>query len=201
MQKETPVFLIHGLGCTPLTLYPLEKYLRWQGYTRLHRLSYPASTLRVEDAVAYVDKSMQAHADKAKEDIILIGQSLGGRIANQLHKYGWRVRFAFYIGSPLHGARLLNQLEAVMPTRIRNWLYKLPYDDLKQAKKDIAPPHPYHTVSAGWLSTSFDGCVYKDETMLDPAHHTHFAWSDHRTIFVDPRLWKHVHDVLVKNET
>ncbi len=196
---ETVIFLLHGLGCKPITLYPLEKYLNFKGYNRTHRLAYPVDRMSLAESIHYVDTEMQKHADKKKEQVILIGQSMGGRVANNLHKKGWRVKCALYIGSPLHGANLLNQLEAILPTRIRNWLYKKPYDDLKKVSKENAPPHPYHTFSMGWLHTHFDGCVYKNEAMLDAQHHTHLGWSDHRTIFLNPRLWFCVHNFLEKH--
>jgi hypothetical protein len=51
---------------------------------------------------------------------------------------------------------------------------------------DIKPKHPCHTITVSWFNTKFDGCVFMDEDETN----THISWSDHRTIFVDPRLWK-----------
>lgn len=36
------------------------------------------------------------------EEIILIGQSMGGVVANNLHTKGWKIKKAIYVGSPLH---------------------------------------------------------------------------------------------------
>lgn len=127
-----------------------------------------------------------------KEEVVLIGQSMSGVYSNNLHKKGWRIRNAIYIGSPLHGANLLNQLDAILPRKIKDMFYKLPYDYLRNSPKETIPPHPYKTISMGWACSRFDGCVYKKETMLEEKNHTHLAWADHRTIFANPRLWIHV---------
>ncbi|MDB4413558.1 hypothetical protein N9189_03435 [Pirellulaceae bacterium] len=96
----------------------------------------------------------------------------------------------------LHGANFLNQLEEKLPQFIVNSFYKLPYDFLKQKEIEKEPPHTYHTLSMGWFDTNFDGCVYKNETILSEKNHTHLAWADHRTKFANPRLWIEVDRVL-----
>lgn len=193
-----PIFLLHGLGASPITLWPLEKYLNLVGgFTNTHRLLYPVDHVEFEFALNFVDQRMQKYANKEQE-IILIGQSMGGLIANNLHKKGWKIKMAVYIGSPLHGANLLNQLDALLPTSIRNKLYKKAYGFLMVKEKEDEPPHDYHTISMAWPFTEFDGCVYKSETILDKINHTHLPWADHRTIFANPRLWKTVNN-LIKN--
>lgn len=196
MDPLIPIFLLHGLGATPITLWPLEAYLNIAGgFKNTHRLYYPVDHMEFQESVDYVDKEMLKHASKDQE-VILIGQSMGGVVSNSLHKKGWKVKFAVYIGSPLHGANLLNQLEAVLPTKVRNKLYKKPYDYLKDKEKEKEPPHPYHTISMAWFCSNFDGCVYKKEAMLEEEHHTHLAWADHRTIFANPRLWSKVNQLI-----
>lgn len=194
-----PVILLRGLGVTPLTLWPLEQYLRACGWTRTYRVAYPVNQHRLDVLVEVVDRLLQHLVPTSKsksEPIVVIGQSMGGLIAVRLHTKGWTVHQAITIGSPLHGARLLRQLGSVMPRRIRNALYKVPYQDLMTKSKEPRPPHPVHTVSMGWACSRFDGCVYRDETCLDPDYHTHLAWADHRVVFVDPRLWRLVARVL-----
>lgn len=44
--------------------------------------------------------------------------------------------------------------------------------------------------------TNFDGCVYRDEAGFDAEHHSHLPWADHRTVFGNPRLRMHVHNVV-----
>jgi pimeloyl-ACP methyl ester carboxylesterase len=187
------VFLLHGMGATPWTLWPLEQCLRkWGGYQRTHRLSYPVDQLTFGESVDFVDELMAKHADKETEEVILVGQSMGGLVANRLHTKGWQVKVAIYIGAPLHGARLLTQLESMLPTMVRNAMYKRPYGFLMEKAREMVPPHPYHSISMAWPGTSFDGCVYRDEATLHPQHHTHLPWADHRTVFANPRLWWHV---------
>lgn len=183
-----PVFLLHGLGSHAWTLWPLMATLKSYGYAHCHCIEYPVDKLDFEGMLDYVDAEMQKYASK-NESVILIGQSMGGLVSNNMHTRGWNVRFAIYIGSPLHGARLLTQLEGVLPTWVRNALFKKPYGILMSKDRESHPPHPYHTFSMGWFWTCFDGCVYRDEATLDERHHTHLAWADHRTVFANPRLW------------
>ena len=121
-----------------------------------------------------------------------------GVVANNIHKKGWKVLYAVYIGSPLHGARLLNQLEKIVPTNIRDALYKKPYGILQKCTRASEPDHDYNTISMGWFNTEFDGCVYKDEVVLNEDKHVHLCWADHRTIFANPRLWTLVGNLLTK---
>lgn len=193
----TPIFLLHGLGGHAITLSPLKKYLEYYGHKEIYNLSYPIDRMTLEESVDYVDDLMSKYVDKEKE-IILIGQSMGGLISNNIHKKGWNVKYAIYIGSPLHGARLLNQLESILPTFIRDFMYKTPYESLQDKPKDNEPPHDYHCITMGWFGSDFDGCVYKDEGILDGEHHSHLKWADHRTIFMNPRLWVCVGNLLEK---
>lgn len=195
MDLLTPIFLLHGLGAHTYTLAPLEWYLNHQGFSNTHKISYPVDTMDFDGSLDYVDRELLKIVDKDQE-IVLIGQSMGGVISNNLHRKGWKIKNAVYIGSPLHGANLLNQLEAILPRCIRNALYKLPYDYLKTKARDSEPPHPYQTVTMGWAYSKFDGCVYQNEAILDPDRNTHLAWADHRTIFANPRLWILVNDLM-----
>ena len=195
---NTPVFLLHGLGCRTITLWPLEQYLRRvHGLTNTYRIAYPIQTLSFEDSLDFVDRRLGRYANKQNE-IILIGQSMGGVVANSLHKKGWKIKLGIYIGSPLHGAHLISQLESILPTTIQNLLYIKPFDYLKSKDKEKEPPHNYHTISMAWPFTDFDGCVYRGETMMDERKHTHIPWSDHCTIFANPRLWTTVGSLLVE---
>ena len=193
-----PIILLHGLGAHTFTLLPLELWLNYQGYTNTFNLKYPVNDMVFEDILEYIDKEFTKLFDK-NEEIIIIGQSYGGVVANNIHKKGWKVKKSICIGSPLHGANLLNELEKILPTWFTNYMYKIPYDFLKNKNKELEPPHPYHTISLGWFYTDFDGCVYKDETILNHYNHTHLSWTDHRTVFFNPRLWITVTN-LIKND-
>jgi hypothetical protein len=198
-DKKKPIFLLHGLGSHTITFLPMELYLNSIGYENTYKLSYPVDDYdTVDGSVDYVDKEMEKYACKDKDEVILIGQSMGGVVANNIHKKGWKVLYAVYIGSPLHGARLLNQLEKIVPTNIRDALYKKPYGILQKCTRASEPDHDYNTISMGWFNTEFDGCVYKDEVVLNEDKHVHLCWADHRTIFANPRLWTLVGNLLTK---
>jgi len=185
---DITIILLHGLGAHPVTLWPLELYLRWCGYTAVHRVSYPVDQLSTQDAVDHVSRRI-AELTSARQ-IVVVGQSFGGIVGNRLHERGWDVRLGVWIGSPLHGARLLTQLSSALPARVWDFVWKPPYDYLMTKSREPVPPHDVHTISMGWpLWNSFDGCVYADEATLDPRRHTHLGWADHRTVFANPRLW------------
>lgn len=207
--KELHTFLIHGLGGSPWFMVPLQQALKLAGYTNLHCLRYQSDKLTLAEMVKEVDREMAKvvypgydgtsavqPAMRAKVPVVLIGQSIGGVISNRMHALGWNVRAAVYVASPLHGASLLNQLEPRVPEFVKQWKMKPAYNDLKKCERSPEPPHPYRTFSAGWFWSRFDGCVYQSETVLKEEHHTHLAMSDHRTVFVDPRLFLGVRNAL-----
>ena len=192
-MNNTPVFLLHGLGSHPWTLWPLQWYLmNVKHYVRVYCLSYPVDQLDWEDTLDYVDREMSRWANKTSESVILIGQSMGGVVSNHMHEKGWNVKQAIYIGSPLKGARILHRLNRWLPRAVRDLMFKKPYGILMTKDQETKPPHPFHTISLGWFWSDFDGCVFRDEATLDDTHHTHLACADHRTIFANPRLWKYV---------
>lgn len=188
---QLPIILLHGLGGSPIQLFLLEAYLNLCGHHNTHRIRYPVGGVSLEESVTYVDSAIAqlTQTPRDQEEIIVIGHSMGGLVGNRLHQRGWSIRLAIYIGSPLHGATLLNQLEAVLPTWLRDCMYRRVYGLLQNKPREQAPPHPYHTISMAWPFTDFDGCVYKWETMLEEEHHTHLRCADHRTIMANPRLW------------
>lgn len=204
----TSIILLHGLGAHPITLEPLRLYLNYKGYDDIYNIKYNVDKYdTVEQSVKEVDDILLDYGlvkssfadDKQASELVLIGQSMGGVVANNLHAIGWNIKFAIYIGSPLHGAKLLGQLENILPTTIVNKLHKPPYDLLKDKPPEKEPPHPYKTITMSWLFFSrsgFDGCVYKEESILNEEHNTHLSGADHRTIFANPRLWMLVHKLI-----
>ena len=153
--------------------------------------------MSIKDSVEYVDKEIEKITPKNIE-IILVGQSMGGVISNNMHTKGWKIKKAVYIGSPLHGAQLLNYLNDILPDFVVKILKKPAHDILMDKEREEEPPHDYHTISMGWFNTEFDGCVYKDEVVLNEDKHVHLCWADHRTIFANPRLWTLVGNLLTK---
>jgi hypothetical protein len=191
------LFLLHGLGSHPITLFPLKIYLMYiKGFTNVHNIEYSVDNVDINDSINDANEKMARLCNKEINEIIIIGQSMGGVIASKLHTKGWKIKKIITIGSPLHGARILNQLNSALPSWISNFLRRNSYTYLMTKEKEKEPPHDYHTISMSWPFTDFDGCVYKDEAMFtkDEAmftkeKHTHLKWADHRTIFTNPRLW------------
>ncbi len=104
---DVTIFLLHGLGAHPITLLPLELALNYVGFKNTHKLSYPVDTLPFEECLDDVYNKIISLIDK-DDPIVLIGQSMGGVVSNNLHTRGLNIKHAIYIGSPLHGANLLN---------------------------------------------------------------------------------------------
>ena len=208
---NTTIILLHGLGgllgpqYAKLTLYPLKSYIEHHKYTNVHIITYPSDDLTIVQSIEYVSNEISKLADKEKE-IIIIGQSMGGVIAFNMHSAGWKIRLSISIGSPLHGARLITQIEDSLRGNLREQDFSyllqkikgLGHIELQKKKRQLQPPHRYKTITMGWFNSNFDGCVYKDEAIIDPIHNAHLSWSDHRTIFINPRLWYVVHNIIHK---
>lgn len=192
-MQNANLVLLHGLGAWPITLEPLRLFLTWSypDLKSIHNISYNADKQTLEESVVEVSEKLKKLLGSKKEAVVVIGQSMGGLVCNRLHGEGWsNIQKTITIGAPLHGARFLSQLEAVLPTRVRDWFYKRPYDSLKDKKPEKEPPHDYHNITMSWFWTNFDGCVYRDEACFENEEKTtHFNWADHRFIFANPRLW------------
>lgn len=205
-----PVILLHGLGgfagpdLTALSLKPMKHYLEFNNYNNVHIVKYPSDESSIDESLDYVDREITKLASKENEEIILIGQSMGGVIAFNLHTKGWNIKLSLSIGSPLHGAKLITQVEdklkELLSDDIFNYIHskiKCPgHIALQNKGRQEEPPHDYRTISLGWCGYEFDGCVYKDEAIIDPEKNLHLAWADHRIIFLNPRLWYHVHNLI-----
>lgn len=125
ITENTPIILLHGLGGTRYTLYPLQIYLTYIGkYKNIHNINYQVDNIHFEEALNKLDKQLESILNKTIDNPIFIGQSIGGLFANNLHKKGWRILKTITIGSPLHGARLLNKLENILPSFITKKLKK-----------------------------------------------------------------------------
>ena len=198
---DTHIFMIHGIASSPLTFYPIQVYLRNCGYKNLHGISYPVDELSFEDSLKHVNKEMEKILSNKEEEIIVIGQSFGGNISNNIHRHGWKIQNAIYICSPLNGARIISAIEGIIPSTIANILTRKAFDYLKEKGKEELPPHNFHTISFGWFNGQFDGCVYEDEAKLREENHTHINWADHRTGFLDIRLFRVIYDILENNNT
>lgn len=201
MEPKIKIFLIHGLHANKrraFSMILLQKYLNYHNF-QSKIIIYPSEELSVRESVDYVSNEIHRYAHIESDEIILIGQSLGGVIAHELSLLGeWKVRFSIYIGSPLNGAHLVSRLEEGLPEIISDYLRSPPLEFLrdrsKRESKVIPPTHDYRTISMGWAWSNFDRCVYRNEATIEEKKHVHLSWADHGTIFFNPRLW-----ILVKN--
>ena len=196
ISKSTNIFMIHGLISSPLTFIPLERYIRMNGYINTHRISYKPDSSHFEESLQHVNDEILKHLDNKDDEIVVIGQSFGGNISNNLHKMGRNVIKSICICSPLNGARLIGRVERKMPRIVNKLLFGKPHEYLKNKHNEEIPPHDFHTISFGLFKTDFDGRVFKDETILDKDKHTHIHWCEHMGGFVDPRLFSEVGKIL-----
>lgn len=200
------IFLIHGLGCTPVTMLPLELHLRSMGFKNIYRPSYPISSKPTDEAMKILDENMTAcldgSTDPRSQPTILIGQSMGGVMSIRMHKFGWNVVYSMAIVAPLKGAYILKFFQSYLPEELTEKILEVrpAYTELLKMLDypDQPPPHPYHTISVSWPFLNFDGCVFQDEACLDVENHIHIPWSDHRTVFLSPRLFAIMKDLLQK---
>lgn len=196
ISKDTNIFMIHGLISSPLTFIPLEKYLRMNGYINTYRISYTPDSSHFEESLQHVNDKILKHLDNDDDEIVVIGQSFGGNISNNLHRMGRNVIKSICICSPLNGARLIGRIERKVPIIIKKLLFGKPHEYLRDKHNEDIPPHDFHTISFGLFKTDFDGRVFKDETILDKDKHTHIPWCEHMGGFVDPRLFYEVKKIL-----
>jgi pimeloyl-ACP methyl ester carboxylesterase len=198
IHTGTPIALLHGLGASSLGMLPLAWYLQNRGFQRVVALDYDPNGQSAGASAIQVSRLLHVHGFKLHEPLIIIGHSMGGVVGNQLHKHGWKLAHAIYIGSPLHGARALHTVRALLPTWLTAAIWRSSYTELAAKGRERAPPHRFFTISLGWGASRFDGCVWSDEAVLDPCRHAHLAWTDHRTALCSPTLWHMVLQELVK---
>lgn len=191
------VILLHGLGGRSGTMIPLEKYLNCYGF-QTTKLTYPWKTDDLETCIDHVaDQIIEKFED---EEIIIIGQSMGGVIGSKLHTKNINIVDLVTIGSPVKGASILPKLRETLHQSIQDVFYKPLYEDLIDMLEDEdiqPPPHNYHCFTMSWPFSTFDGCVFADEARFDAENSTHLAWADHRSIFANPRLWSKVCNYLL----
>ena len=189
LDLRAPVVLLHGLGERPWQLLLLHWFLLAKGFQTVIRPKYRVNDVCADEALDLLDQQLQTLVDKTKP-IYVVGQSMGGVMAHRLHEKGWHIVKSISIGSPLHGAKILNILEARLPAWLANNLHRKAYDTLKMPKRLTPPPHPYHTFSMSLpFLKNFDGCVFRRETVFDESNHTHLSFHTHQFVVTNPRLW------------
>ena len=209
-MTSIPIVMLHGLGSHPITFLPLTVYLKIKGYTNTYAISYDPDNQSIMEAAQEVNQKLMEKLDKGQE-IILVGQSMGGVVANNLHQLGWDIKKAIYIGSPLHGARTIKSVRSWIPGTVLRVFESPAWNILEDKKREQEPPHDYHTITMGLNGGSdiffkgssgpeswknWDGKVWKDEAMFSEDKNTHLDGEEHSLIFIKPRLWRLVYSLL-----
>lgn len=167
------IIYIHGLNANGTTMLPFKYYIG-QG----HVLTYQTNGKTIDEMVSEVDGKILDIVKTKQTQLILIGWSMGGLIANRLHVKGWNVLMGIYIASPLNGASIFKYIPTMCDI----------HDYLADKTQEVEPPHDYHTISLGWLVSNFDGCVFKTDTLIHPDNHEHISFTDHRFSVLDLRV-------------
>jgi pimeloyl-ACP methyl ester carboxylesterase len=143
-NRETLVVLIHGLGRTAASMWPLALRLGRAGFEAT-RIGYPSTRLRVDEAVAHVRATLARLA--AGRALDLVGHSLGGLIAVRLLRDpgGLSIRRAVQLGSPNLGSAMADRLGVRWPVRL---LCGPAVDELR-AHRRRAPVDPRIAAIAG----------------------------------------------------
>jgi len=196
MTSKLHIILLHGSGGYSWSLTPIKIFLKGIGYKNIHVINYDY-TGTIDGCIESVHNQLLKKANIEKDSIIVIGQSLGGVVGMNLHKKKWNIKKLIAIASPLKGASIINTLDKYVPSIYYKLFHRKVFDELKISKdKVIKPPHEIFTISTSWPFTNFDGCVFKHEAIIDNDNHIHIPCSDHRLIFMSPRLMYHLNRLL-----
>lgn len=161
------------------------------GHHKVYVVTYRSNYVSFETSLDDVDQYMRRYITKETE-IILIGHSYGGVIANSIHKKGWNIKHAVYVAAPLNGSSIIKKLEWCIPILKTSAFQYLKYKD-----KDEPPPHPFTTISMGWFWSKFDGKLFKKETIINPLNHIHISFSDHVSI-TSEIVMKNIRNVIIQ---
>ncbi len=112
MQTEG-VVLIHGLGRTRLSMWPMARRLRAAGW-QVAIASYPSRRLTIEAAAERVADQVASHAvEHGWRCVNLVGHSLGGLIARHLflHRPDLNIDRVVQMGTPNGGTAAARRLQ------------------------------------------------------------------------------------------
>lgn len=198
---EQTIILLHGMNCNWITMLGICIYLKKHNFI-VHNIDYDASGT-LDECVDSASNSIYKIIKNKRRELTVIGQSLGGLVATRLYTKGWNVVKIITIASPLNGARLLTKVKENIPIlyntfnrKIYNDLEQLSNSDNKSIEYYNIPKCDIYTISTSLPFTNFDGYLYVDETKLDDSKHFHIPYCDHRLINFNPKLYKHIYNIL-----
>lgn len=111
------VILIHGLGRTRVSMLPLARRLRAEGFT-VGMVGYPSLRLSIDAAVTRIARDVERLA-KGWPTIHLVGHSLGGLLARRMAEArpDLPIGRVVQLGSPNAGTGLARTLAGYRPAR------------------------------------------------------------------------------------
>lgn len=172
---------------TPL----LQAYLIYNGYRDTFLVRY-RTDLSFNNAVKDISKQLETIINKYHDTIYVIGIFFGGLIANNLHRSGWNIRKAIYIGCPMQGNTTYQTIQD--SNMLVRYTDSDPHEWLVSRNPEEIPPHEYHTISMGLLNTEFDGLLRKIDTVIDNENHSHVYWSSRWTPFLTYSLFNIIYN-------
>lgn len=194
LEIYTPIFVFHGISGRLSQIRALVENLKLDGMLNVTILSYPIYE-SFHNCVTHLSNEIEKYVNK-KEEIIVIGQSYGGVVANSLYKRGWNIKKAIYVCSPMHGNWILRTLDYWLPNWIIKKIDRKSYMYLRIKDREEEPTHDYNTISTGRFGWHFDFQVFKEEAMLNEDKHVHINGSDHFWLFYDRRLSSTIKELL-----
>jgi len=188
------IILLHPIYGFSSLLLPIKILLKIKGYKNVHIIKYDSNKC-IDKCIDTVHNSMMKKVDLKKDTVIIIGQSFGGVIALELHKKKWNIKKTVSIASPLNGCSILNKIKNTFP-KVYETLYVKSFDDIKSKKSFNPPPHDYTTITASIPLLDFDGCLYKDECIIEENRNIHVPYSNHIFILFSPSVLYHLNKIL-----
>lgn len=198
IAKDTTIVILHGLGNRAWTLIGLEWLLNWNGYTDVFRPQYDAN-VHPDTACMMLSKQLIDHfKGDHNRPFVVIGNSMGGVVGANLHRFRWNIELLITVNSPLNGSTLLRELDATLPGKLMELCggNTPTCEYLKHLTMNGIPPHPYKTIGMTFPFTSFDGLVFSKDAMIEPEHHRWIGWGSHHTVPLDARIYLEILSIL-----
>jgi len=165
-QPGETVILVHGLGRTPLSMWPLARTLRRAGY-QVVNLRYPSRHYTVERlSEDYLARAIAAQTHAGATRIHFVTHSLGGIIVRQyLAQHSMtNLGHVVMLAPPNHGSKLADRLKK---TAIGRWILGPAGCELGTGATELPERLGAPEFSLGVISAKRDGKVSIPSAKLD----------------------------------
>lgn len=135
------ILLVHGFVCNAGLWGPMLRHLRNLGFARVHAVNLDPFYHSMPKSLAAFETQLNKimHLEKASEEVILIGHSMGGVLARVFqNRHPERVLAAISIGAPHAGtdlAKLVSTIDAGPARPDTRWL--LEFNAAIAAERDV----------------------------------------------------------------